>query len=40
VKNFRAELEEHVRLGRCPMAVPHEVRDWVHSEETAEEAHA
>ena len=36
VKHFRAELEEHVRLGRCPLVAPHEVLDWVH----AEEAHA
>jgi len=36
VKNFRAELEEHVRLGRCPLASPNEVRDLIE----AEEAHA
>jgi len=35
VKHFRDELEEHVRLGRCPLASPHDVSDRV-----AEEAHA
>jgi NADH-quinone oxidoreductase subunit F len=40
VKHFREELEEHVRLGRCPLATPHDVRDWVHSEDMTAEAHA
>jgi NADH-quinone oxidoreductase subunit F len=36
VKHFRAELEEHVRLGRCPLQPSRAVLDWVE----AEEAHA
>ncbi len=37
VKHFRAELEEHVRLGRCPLAPPGETRG-AHAE--LEGAHA
>ena len=24
MKHFREEFEDHVRLGRCPLRVPHE----------------